>query len=385
MAAIGIPSCEHDIADAVADALRDRAKLSIAGGGSKAGIGRRVVARELPMTGLSGVIDYDPAELVLTVRPGTPLAELVSLLAAKSQFFAFDPFDHGPIFGLAAGSATIGGIVSAGVAGSGRISGGSARDHLLGFRAVSGRAEIFAAGGKVVKNVTGFDLSKLAAQSWGRLFALTELTLKVMPRPPEQVTLVLPGLTDADAVRAMSVAMGSQAEVAAAAHFPAAVRDSESATILRIHGFGPSVAARQRMLEELLAGFGRLWAARTDEACGMWESLATLAPLGAASPLWRISVRPRRAAEVAGDFSDRDSAWMFDWAGGLIWLATDADPQFVREAAARRGGHATLVRANDATGDVAPAFHPPAPGIAALEQRVRAAFDPSGVFQTGRF
>ncbi|WEK46280.1 MAG: FAD-binding protein [Candidatus Andeanibacterium colombiense] len=385
MVIAGVPSCEDDVADAVADAVRDGIKLSVVGGGSKSGIGRQTAARELPMAGLAGVIQYEPSELVLTARPGTPLAELVLLLAENSQYFAFDPFDHGPMFGQLAGSSTIGGIVAGGVSGSGRISAGAARDHLLGFRAVSGRAEIFAAGGKVVKNVTGFDLSKLATQSWGRLFALTELTLKVMPRPPERITLILPGLGDRDAIRAMSVAMGSQAEVAAAAHYPAAARNGESATIFRIQGFGPSVAARRRMLEHLLADFGPLRISSDREAAAMWECLSTLAPLERAKPLWRISVRPRRAAEVTADFEDRDAAWLFDWAGGLVWLATDADPAFVRAAAARRGGHAALLRADRAIKNETAIFHPPAAGIAALEGRIREAFDPSRVFQTGRF
>src|SRR5690606_36161243 len=216
---------------------------------------RHVMTRELPMAGLSGVVQYDPAELVLTVKPGTPLAVVVSLLGANHQSLAFDPFDHGPIFGRAAGASTIGGTVAAGVSGSRRVSSGAVRDHLLGFRAVSGRAEAFAAGGQVVKNVTGFALSKLAAQSWGRLFALTELPLQVAPRPNERATLMLPMLADRDAIRAMSCAMGSQAEVAAAAHFPAETRNGESATIFLIQGFGPSVAARRAMLDGLLADF----------------------------------------------------------------------------------------------------------------------------------
>lgn len=385
MAAAGIPSSEQDVVDALADALRDEVKLQIIGGASKAGIGRQVATRALPMSGLAGVLEYDPAELVLTVRPGTPLSELVALLADNRQFFAFDPFDHGAIFGAGPGNATIGGIVAAGVSGSGRVSSGAVRDHLLGFRAVSGRAEAFAAGGKVVKNVTGFDLSKLATQSWGRLFAMTELTLKVMPRPQERSTLVLPGLRDGDAIRAMSCAMGSQAEVAAAAHFPAVARDGESATIFRIQGFGPSVAARHVMLEAVLADFGPLWTPSDSEGAAMWECLRTLAPLQRGGALWRISVQPRRAVQMTEDFRDDDAAWLFDWAGGLVWLATEAEPNSVRAAAERSGGHAILVRAGEAVKAGTPIFHPPAAGVAALEERIRRAFDPAGVFETGRF
>lgn len=385
MRTTAIPSCESDVIDAVADALRDDVKLAIVGGGSKEGIGRQIAARELPVVGLSGVVDYDPAELVLTVKPGTPLVELVSLLEDNGQFFAFDPFDHGPMFGRAPGASTIGGIVASGVSGSRRVSSGAVRDHLLGFRAVSGRAEQFAAGGKVVKNVTGFDLSKVAAQSWGRLFVLTELTLKVTPRPNEHATLLLPALTDRDAIRAMVCAMGSQAEVAAAAHFPAKTLNGESATIFRIHGFSPSVAARQAMLEALLADFGRLLALPTSEAEALWRALATLAPLETRKMLWRINVTPQRACEVVESLGDEHAAWVFDWAGALVWLASDADPTCVRAATERCGGHATLIRAEETVKACTPIFHPQALSIAALEDRVRRAFDPTGVFQTGRF
>ncbi|MEI9852514.1 MAG: FAD-binding protein [Sphingomonas sp.] len=378
-----LPAREDDVADAVADALRDGVKLAIVGGASKAAIGADVEARALPMAGLGGVVDYDPAELVLTVRPGAPLAEVRALLADSGQMLAFEPFDHGPILGQAAGGATIGGIVAAGVSGSQRVSAGAARDHLLGFRAVSGRGEIFAAGAKVVKNVTGYDLPKLAAGSWGRLFAMTELTLKVLPRPREAATRMLAGLDEAQAIRAMARAMGSQAEVAAAAHLPAGVRGGESATILRVQGFGPSVAARCAMLEALLAEFGSVRAPSAEEADAMWESLRTLAPLGTGRSIWRVNVAPSRAGAAVAPLHDAD--FLFDWAGGLIWVATDADPAVVREAASRAGGHATLVRADARVRARVPAFHPPAAGMAALEQRVRRAFDPAGLFETGRF
>jgi len=382
---VSLPTREDEVADAVADALRDGVRLAIVGGGSKAEIGAQVEARPLPMAGLSGVVDYDPAELVLTVRPGTPLAEIQSLVADTGQMLAFEPFDHGPIFGQAAGRATIGGVVAAAVSGSQRISALAARDHLLGFRAVSGRGEVFSAGAKVVKNVTGYDLPKLAAGSWGRLFAMTELTLKVLPHPREAATRVLFGLDDQQAIRAMSVAMGAQAEVAAAAHFPADTRNGESATILRVQGFGPSVAARCAMLGALLVQFGEVQDLSASEAAAMWESLRTLAPLGADRPIWRVNVAPSRACEAVAPLCDADARFLFDWAGGLIWIASEAEPSVIREAVSNAGGHATLIRAEEGMRARIPAFHPPAAGIAALEERIRRAFDPAGLFETGRF
>lgn len=378
------PTREDELADIISDAASDGAALMIAGGGSKAAVGAPSDARVVDLTGFAGVVDYDPSELVLTVRPGTPLAEVEALVKAHDQMLAFEPFDHGPIFGEPTGRATIGGVVAAGVAGSQRVSAGSARDHLLGFRAVSGRGEAFVAGGKVVKNVTGYDLPKLAAGSWGRLFAMTELTLKVLPRPKVVETRVIRGLDEATAVSAMALAMRSRAEVAAAAFVPGAPADGRSLTALRIQGFGPSVEARCAMLAELLAPIGSLEAEDRDGP-SVWDDLKTLRPLGSDRPLWRINIPPSASPAVTDALRPLGADWMLDWAGGLIWIAHDGDPAPIRAAAARSGGHATLVRGPAAMRALVPAFHPQAPGVAALEERVRRAFDPQRVFETGRF
>lgn len=378
------PTREDEIADAVADAVRTGARLAIRGGGSKAAIGAATEALPLDLSGIAGVVDYDPPELVLTVRPGTPLAEVEALVAGERQMLAFAPFDHGPVFGAPAGRATIGGVVSAGVAGSQRVSAGSARDHLLGFRAVSGRGETFVAGAKVVKNVTGFDLPKLAANSWGQLFAMTELTLKVLPAPRVRATRRLAGLDETQAVRAMAAAMGSAAEVAAAAHLPAR-NEAPAATLLRVQGFGPSVAARAALLEVLLAPFGRIESLDDGEADAAWDDLRTLRPLGCDRALWRVNVPPSAVGMVLAVVGPFGADWLLDWAGGLAWIALDGGEAAIRDAAVRAGGHATLVRAPAAVRAVVPAFHPPLSGVAALEARIRRAFDPAGVFETGRF
>ena len=297
---------------------------------------------------------------------------------------AFEPFDHGPIFGRATGAATIGGVVAAGVAGSQRLTQGGARDHLLGFRAVSGRGEAFVGGAKVVKNVTGYDLPKLMAGSWGRLAALTELTLKVLPRPREAATRIVRGLGPERAVAAMAAAMGSQAEIAAAAHLPGLSGNSGAVTAFRIQGFGPSVAARCAMLGERLDPIGRVEPAGAGEADAIWSDLRTLAPLGADLPLWRINVPPSGACAVVAAIRPLGARWLLDWAGGLVWAGFDGDPQMIRDVAECAGGHATLVRAPESHRHV-PALHPLPPGVAALEARIRRAFDPQHVFETGRF
>ncbi|CAN7311535.1 glycolate oxidase subunit GlcE [Phenylobacterium sp. LjRoot225] len=376
------PCDETELCEAIAEAARDGATLSIRGGGSKQGVGRPAPAsRILDMRGFTGVVDYDPAELVLTARAGTPLAAIQSLVASEGQMLAFEPFDHGPIFGTPPGAATLGGVIAAAVAGSQRLSQGAARDHLLGFRGVSGRAEAFVAGGKVVKNVTGYDLPKLMAGSWGRLAALTEVTLKVLPAPRTTATLVLTGLDPGRAVAAMTTAMGSQAEIAAAAHLP----DAPALTAFRIQGFPASVAARCEMLSRALAGFGALQTSDAAEADAIWGRLRTLHSLPADAPLWRISVPPSQGAPVVDALRPLGTRWLMDWAGGLIWAAADGAPDEVRTIAASAGGHAALVRGPESLRARVPAFHPPQRGVAALEARVRRAFDPHGLFETGRF
>lgn len=379
------PSNTAELIDAIADVARQDMRVAIAGGGSKAGIGAPTPdAILLDMTGFAGVIDYDPAELVLTVGAGTPLAEIETLVAGAGQMLAFDPFDHGPIFGRPAGKATIGGIVAAGVVGSRRLAMGGVRDHLLGFHAVSGRGEAFVAGAKVVKNVTGYDLPKLACGSWGRLFALTEVTLKTLPAARISVTRAIEGLDPAQAQRVMALAMGSQADISAAAYIPAHVHGGRALTALRIAGFGPSVAARGVMLDILLADSGPVLALSDAEADAVWGNLRSLAPLDGDRPLWRINVPPSAGPQIVAAFRD-DIRWMFDWAGGLIWAAFDGDAAVLRTAAEAAGGHAMLVRASDAIRAAIPALHPQPKGVAALEARVRRAFDPQGIFETERF
>lgn len=384
MASVARPSCEDDIAELIADAIRAGDPLAITGGGSKADVGRPVAAAPLDMSGFTGIVDYDPAELVLTVRPGTPLAHVEALLEAERQMLAFDPFDHGPLFGRPVGTATIGGVIAAGVAGSRRLSAGGARDHLLGFRAVSGRGEPFVAGAKVVKNVTGYDLPKLVAGSWGRLCAVTELSLKVLPRPETSATWFVAGLDATQAVRAMAAAMGSQADVASAAHRPGS-GTAKAMTAFRIEGFPPSVRARGALLDRLLGEYGPAGQADDVAATQFWANLRTTASLPADRPLWRVSVAPSRGVDIIGALEPLGAEWLMDWAGGLVWLAIDGADEEVRGAASRAGGHAMLVRADPAIRDAVPAFHPQSPGLAAIEARVRRAFDPAGVFETGRF
>jgi len=370
------PQNEAEVVDAIIGAAGEGRHLDLQGGGTRADIGAPDrQAGILSLRALSGIVDYDPAELVLTARAGTPLAELEQALAERNQCLAFEPWGD-------AGS-TIGGIVAAGVSGSRRVSAGAARDYLLGFRAVSGRGESFVAGAKVVKNVTGYDLPKLMCGSWGRLAALTEVTLKVLPAAPESATLIWRGLDPADGWALMSRAMGLPADVAAAAYLPA-LSDVASRTLIRLDGFGPSVRARVALLGEAFAAIGAAERIEGDAARETWRALHG-SSIAADAPLWRISVSARRALAMTQALEALGGRWIADWAGGLIWLALDGHAQEVRRLAEQAGGHAMLMRAPAAMRAAVPSLHPEQRGVAALAQRVRKAFDPSGIFETGRF
>lgn len=370
-----------DLVEVLRQADQDGRRLEVRGGGSKARHGGwRSLYDVLDVSGLAGVIDYDPAELVLTARAGTPLHEIEALIGAQGQVLAFEPMDYATVLNAPPGRATLGGAIAAAAAGPRRVSHGGARDHLLGFSAVSGVGEVFKAGGRVVKNVTGFDLSKLMAGSWGALAVMTEVTLKVAPAGRETLTLALHGLTPEAAVAAMGAALRSPTEVSGAAHAPAWATGGGAITALRLEGFGPSVAARAMALGSILAEF-QTCEPLPDGGVAFWRDLRQGARLAGQDLLWRVVLPPSEGALFAAEAERAGGRWLMDWGGGLIWvLAPAADPldSVVRPAAERLGGHATLVRAGDGPAAVAP-FPQEPPGVARLSARVKQAFDPRGV------
>lgn len=373
-----------DLRDAIADAARDGRSLEARAGGSKRDIGAAGRATTLlDLSAFDGVIEYEPCELVLTVRPSTPLEAVEALLAHHGQMLAFEPWDHGSLFGRAKGAATIGGVVAAGVAGSRRVSSGGARDHLLGFEAVSGRGEVFRGGGKVVKNVTGYDISKVVAGSWGQLVVLTELSLKVVPSPRAAKTVWLQGLGPAGAIAAMAKAMGSSCAVAAAGHLPG-YAGIASITAFRLEGFAKSVEVRTKHLQGELSDFGAA-AVMSDEGAGrLWHCIVQAGTMKECETLWRVNLVPSRAEEFISAIEGPDTEWSLDWAGAAAWVGAPAICD-VRFAAESSGGHAMLLRAPDSVHKKTAIRHPQSAAVAALTARLKQAFDPAGILDPHRF
>jgi glycolate oxidase FAD binding subunit len=298
--------------------------------------------------------------------------------------------DYGPVLGGPSGRGTIGGVLAANLSGPRRIKAGAARDHFLGFTAVSGRGETFKSGGRVVKNVTGYDLCKLLAGSWGTLAAMTDVTVKVLPRAETEQTLLVLGLDDAAAARSMSRAMGSPNDVSGAAHLPAPlaaqVGQAGPVTALRLERVAPSVAHRLRALEALLKPFGALAALQEGPSRALWKTVRDVTPFAQDDRvLWRISTAPTLGPAVAAAIGEGD--YFYDWAGGLVWSALqpsdDAGAAKVRGAVAGKG-HATLIRAPAALRAAVAVFEPQDAGVAALTRRIKESFDPKGVFGPGR-
>ena len=307
MADVLKPRDAKDVQDAVRWALSEAKTLEIIGRGSKRALGRPSQSdMTLDLSGLSGVTLYEPEELVLSAKAGTPLAEIEALVEQRGQQLAFEPMDYGPIYGGDAGAGSLGGALASNLSGPRRIKAGAARDHFLGFSAVSGRGEAFKSGGRVVKNVTGYDLCKLLAGSYGTLAAMLDVTIKTLPKPETEESVVVTGLDDARAAEAMSAAMASSCDVSAAAHLPRHVAMSfeglhaaEAATVFRLEGFAPSVRHRKASLTQLLKPFGFVDQAGEGHSRALWKSVRDARPFWTSTPpgewpLWRVSTAPAR-------------------------------------------------------------------------------------------
>ncbi len=396
------PETAEQAEAAVAWALAEDIPLEVLGHGSKRGYGRPLQKPKLlDLSALSGISLYEAEELVMTAGAGTSIAEMESLLAQHKQAFAFEPPDLAPLWGGAAGSGSIGGVVACNLAGPRRIKAGAARDHFLGIEGVSGRGELFKSGGRVVKNVTGYDICKLMAGSFGTLAAMTKITMKVLPVAEKTRSVLLFGLDDAAGLKAMTLAIQSPYEVSGAAHLPAwaAARSQVgyvskaggAVTALRVEGPGPSVDYRCEALRKLLGGLAESEELHSMNSAALWSEIRDAKPFYAMpdKAIWRLSTAPQQGPAVAAALSNLPGAtWYFDWAGGLLWLAVDAgeDAQAepVRAAIHAAGGHATLLRAPDALRSAVGVFQPLDGAKAALTKRIKDSFDPRGIINRGR-
>ena len=360
-------------ADVAARIVEASGPLAVRGGGTRS-VGRPVMGELLEVSGLSGVTLYEPGALTIVAQAGTPVAEIEATLAAENQRLAFEPYDLTAMLGTK-GATTIGGVIATNASGPRRIQAGAARDFALGVRFVDGAGNIVKNGGRVMKNVTGYDLVKLMSGSWGTLGVLTEVSLKVLPAVEATTTLTISGLDPAQAVTTMSAALGSPFEVSGAAWIDGAVW-------LRVEGFASSVDYRASALMDLLSAHGEI----TRDDAADWTRVRDAVPLHNHASVWRVSVKPSDGPLVIAGLPEGTDV-MMDWGGGLIWIgAIEASAEIhshLQTTVATLGGHATLIKGPETLRANVSVFQPELPGVAALSTALRARFDPRGILNPG--
>jgi glycolate oxidase FAD binding subunit len=378
---------EDQVVDFVRAARAGKTPFEIVAGGTRRSVGKPVLdskGGDLPMldvSGLSGIVKYEPAELIITAQPATSLAEIKAVLAERNQRLGFDPADWSRLLG-SNGVASLAGAASSDASGSGKLRHGGARDSLLGFRAVNGLGESFRGGAKVVKNVTGFDLPKLMCGAYGTLGVLTEMTFRVYPQPQFAATLCLSDITPEDGFAALRKIALSALEPAGLAYLPASMlagRDmGQGAALIKLEG------ARQPLEEKIALAHGLLGNAiqriEADPftAIGCGEKFADIT-----GEIWRVMIARADAPRLVKELNVRH--WLGDWAGAVLWLAADpSEGPRIRAAAAKASGQAMLLRASAASRASLGLFAPQPPALAALNRSVKAAFDPLSLFNPGR-
>jgi len=361
-----VAATEAQVVDAVRSAREAKAPLEVIGAGSKRAFGRPTNCdTTLNVSGLRGIVDYRPEELIITVKPGTFVVEITAALAAKNQRLGFDPPDLGYLFGAPENIGTIGGAISCDLNGAASLRFGRVRDHLLGIRAVNGFGQAFKAGGKVVKNVTGFDIPKLVCGAFGTLCVLTEVTLRVFPMQPHVAIFVAAGLPPEEALALLRRVWSSALE-------PTELSCSPAGAVIRLEG---SAAA----LDEKRAALRALLSAQDVQEVSSSDRFPHLDAPDA--DIWRISVPPSRAAALIRELDPLQ--WKADCTGGLLWIALKHAID-VHPIAASFDAHAVLVRGGAETREPVSPFPPLPPQRLALTRSVKAAFDPLGLFNPGR-
>lgn len=377
------PESEADLAELIKTA---NGPVRVRGGGTRP-IGTETDGSVLETGGLSGVTLYEPGALTVVVKAGTPVEDLERVLGAEGQRLPFEPMDHRALLGTG-GSPTVGGMVAGNVSGPRRIQAGACRDVMLGVRFVDGCGTVLKNGGRVMKNVTGYDLVKLMAGSWGTLGVLTEVAFKVLAKPEAEATLVCRGKTPADGVTALSAALRTPFDISGAAHLEAGLDGDAARTQVRIEGMDASVSYRVTALQAgVLAGFDVVTG---EDSAKLWQEVRDVTPFaGQAGAVWKLSVTPGVAPGLTAALGEQglDFKALYDWGGGLIWLMTpesgNAGAARIRQQVARLGGHATLIRGSAQLRSRVPVFQPQPAAIAAIEAGLRQRFDPRGILNAG--
>ena len=395
------PDTVEELAYLVAEAADTRTPLEVMGHGTKREVGRLVqYGAVLSTESLVGVSLYEPTELVLVALAGTPVAQIEQMLAENDQELPFEPVDLGPVLGFGPGQATIGGVLATNISGSRRILSGSARDHLLGVQAVNGRGETIRSGGRVMKNVTGYDLSRALAGSWGTLAVLTEVAIKVLPTQREVRTLLCFGLADPTGVEVLGLALGTPFEVSGTVHVNGELarrfsdeeisRPGQSVTAIRVENFPASARYRASRLKQMLQAYAPALELDTARSRMFWDDVKSLRMFERTGrPLWRISMAPTSGPKLVHSLARKiDVRALYDWSGGLIWLdtplITDAGAVEIRRTLAEFGGHATLIRAEPQARAVIDVFQPLDSPLMALTSNLKRSFDPVGILNPGR-
>lgn len=392
------PTSSEELIEVVAQANRDNKAIEIKGAGTKQSIGYDITSDiQLNMLGLSGIAEYTASELVMSAKAGTSLDVVKAALDDNNQMLAFEPADHSILLG-SGGRQTMGGIFAANLSGSRRLAAGAARDGLLGINFVNGKGELIKTGGKVMKNVTGLDLVKFLAGSWGTLGVMRDVTFKVLPKQDVTATLLIHGLSDQDATQAMALAMAQSVEVSSAAHLPQSLSGTvlngkffgKSMTMLRLEGLELSVKIRKEKLQNVLQKYGDTSWLGTSDSSALWTEISNVKPLHGKpdAGIWRASVAPSDGHKVVAELhNNSDVDAFYDWQGGLVWIAVNSGGNIdaVRQAVQKvGGGYATLLQKGAAYDDAVDVFEPQNIAVAALSERIKVQFDPNNILNPGR-
>lgn len=381
------PAAPSELCDAVREAARAGATLEIVSHGTKRALGRPLqAATRLDVSLLSGIVKYEPEELVIVVRAATPMAEIEAALAERNQMLGFEPADWGPLFGAPSGEATIAGVAAANACGSRRMKAGAVRDHVIGVSFINGLGEAVKAGGPVIKNVTGFDVSRLMCGAFGTLGILTELTLRVVPRPP-QIGALVASCHAKDGLRILREAARLPLDPTGLAYVPTGNAQDGGRAVIRVEGTNEAVADKLAMLKKRFAEH-ETRIVDADSTNAIFLDLSDGQPfIDSDADIWRLCVPPAAATAALSESGGQSARWYADWAGGLIWLGLPADvevAQRLRGITAKHGGHAMLMRAPEEARAALHVFEPESEARTALTRSVKAAFDPNAVFNRGR-